>query len=283
MPKNLKQWIEEDPSCLLCKTQTILRYILTSLWNTWKLNHVLQQLLSILEQRSTVANALPYQISGFSKTTTFIPAGQLPKLPTGQEAQLSTRHHKISQQISNQSWSCDLPYRSSYAFWSYPVHWEAPVGEAYEWKSVKYLHIAAEVSALRKSLELENRPYKPSGLDCQMLSRVAATALVWRERAWSGLQGNRQPFSKGAHPGDQMSLLVPLEVSWVYRWNIKEGGCSADDPSKVINLPNTQEVKAALIIERDRYSNSCEISDSWPFMSFNCRKKREWEIRATPW
>ena len=84
-PKNLNQWLGEDPSCALCQTPATLRHILTNCKTslsqgryTWRHNQVLQQLASTLEGRRTTNNALPPLTSRHPNTTPFIRAGQLP-------------------------------------------------------------------------------------------------------------------------------------------------------------------------------------------------------------
>ncbi|KAJ8409931.1 hypothetical protein AAFF_G00209720 [Aldrovandia affinis] len=67
-PKNLHQWLGEDPSCALCQTPATLRHILTGCKTslsqgryTWRHNQVLRQLAITLEGRRTTNNALPPQ------------------------------------------------------------------------------------------------------------------------------------------------------------------------------------------------------------------------------
>lgn len=57
-PKNLNQWLGEDPSCPLCQTPATLRHILTGCKTslsqgryTWRHNQVLRQLAITLEGR----------------------------------------------------------------------------------------------------------------------------------------------------------------------------------------------------------------------------------------
>lgn len=76
-PKNLSQWVGEDPICALCQTPATLRHILfgckTSLSQgryTWRNNQVRRQLAITLEGRRTTTNALP---SPMSRRTNIIP------------------------------------------------------------------------------------------------------------------------------------------------------------------------------------------------------------------
>lgn len=84
-PKNLNQWFGEDPSHSLCQTPATLRHSLTACKTqgryTWRHNQVLRQLAITLEGRRTTTNALPLSTPGFSNTTSFVKAGQLPEKP----------------------------------------------------------------------------------------------------------------------------------------------------------------------------------------------------------
>ncbi|CAM4660017.1 unnamed protein product [Leuciscus chuanchicus] len=80
-PKNINQWTGEDPLCPLSQTPATLRQILVTFPKV-RPNQVMGQLEIILEGRRTTTNALPPPKHGFSKSTAFIRAGQLPVKPT---------------------------------------------------------------------------------------------------------------------------------------------------------------------------------------------------------
>ena len=82
-PKNLHQWLGEDPSCPLCSTPATLRHILVgckvSLSQgryTWRHNQVLKGLAATLESRRTTINALPPRVTNSANSIAFVREGQ---------------------------------------------------------------------------------------------------------------------------------------------------------------------------------------------------------------
>ena len=167
-PKNLNQWLGEDPSCALCQTPATLNHILTGCKTslsqgryTWRHNQVLRQLAITLEERRTTNNALPPLMPGHPNTTVFIRAGQLPTKPSARvEVSLldSARDWRmqvdLDQKLLFPPEILTTSLRPDLVMWSssrkvvliieLTVPWEAAVGEAYERKQLKYADIAAE-------------------------------------------------------------------------------------------------------------------------------------------
>lgn len=155
-PKNLNQWLGEDPSCPLCQTPATLRHILTGCKTslsqgryTWRHNQVLRQLAITLEGRRSSINALPPPTSRPSNTTPFVRAGQRPVKPAMRvEGTLldATRDWKmqvdLDQQLKFPPEILTTNLRPDLILWStsqkslfiveLTVPWEAAVGEAYE-------------------------------------------------------------------------------------------------------------------------------------------------------
>ena len=167
-PKNLNQWIGEDPACPLCQTPATLRHILSgckaSLSQgryTWRHNQVLRQLAVILEGRRTFVNALPSPVPGLSNTVPFVRAGQQPVKSSARVNTTSLDHARDWKMQVDLDHKLVFPpeiitttLRPDLILWStsqkslhiveLTVPWEAAVDEAYERKSLKYADITAE-------------------------------------------------------------------------------------------------------------------------------------------
>ncbi len=196
-PKNLNQWIGEDPSCPLCQTPATLRHILVgckiSLSQgryTWRHNQVLRQLAIILEGRRTTTNGLPPPMPGFSKATTFIRAGQLPVKPTTKmETTLldTARDWKmqvdLDQKLRFPPEIITTNLRPDLILWSksqkslfiveLTVPWEAAIGEANERKRLKYSDLAAE--AVQRGWRTQLLPVE---VGCRGFVAMATTRLL---------------------------------------------------------------------------------------------------------
>lgn len=155
-PKNLNQWLGEDPSCPLCQTPATLRHILTGCKTslsqgryTWRHNQVLRQLAITLEGRRSSINALPPPTSRPSNTTPFVRAGQRPVKPAMRvEGTLLDvawdwkMQVDLDQQLKFPPEILTTNLRPDLILWStsqkslfiveLTVPWEAAVGEAYE-------------------------------------------------------------------------------------------------------------------------------------------------------
>lgn len=166
-PKNLHQWMGEDPCCTLCGLPANLRHILcgckvslTQGRYTWRHNQVLRQLACALEERRLAANTHPSQRTR-TLSVAFVSAGEQPK-------RAQSRQTVSSLDIAS-DWEMrvDLDHmlvvpvdivrtslRPDIILWSYSqkscyiieltVPWEGAVEEAYERKKSKYAEIAAQ-------------------------------------------------------------------------------------------------------------------------------------------
>ncbi|XP_047436657.1 uncharacterized protein LOC125005378 [Mugil cephalus] len=167
-PKNLNQWLGEDPSCALCQTPGTLRHILTGCKTslsqgryTWRHNQVLRQLAITLEERRSTTNALPPPMPRHSNTTTFVKAGQLPIKPSARVETTILDSARDWRMLVDLDKKLVFPpeiittnLRPDLVLWStsqksvfiveLTVPWEAAVGEAYERKQLKYADVAAE-------------------------------------------------------------------------------------------------------------------------------------------
>ncbi len=167
-PKNLGQWVGEDPSCALCQTPATLRHILTGCKTslsqgryTWRHNQVLWQLPIILETRRVTTNALPPYVPGLQNTTQLVKAGQLPGKPAERAGTtfLDTARDwrmtvDLDQKLIFPPEIITTNLRPDLILWStsqkllyiveLTVPWESAVDEACERKSLKYTDIAAE-------------------------------------------------------------------------------------------------------------------------------------------
>ena len=167
-PKNLQQWVGEDPSCSLCHAPANLKHILSgckvSLTQgryTWRHNQVLRELASALEIRRVEANTQPGQSSRRPNFTAFVRAGE--------ESRRTQNRRNTSALDRARDWEMradldrmmvipaeivETSLRPDIILWSksqktcffieLTVPWEGNIEEAYERKKSKYAEIAAQ-------------------------------------------------------------------------------------------------------------------------------------------
>ena len=167
-PKNLNQWMGEDPNCTLCHTPANLRHILSgckvSLTQgryTWRHNQVLRQLAGVLEERRIAVNTQPRQRSSAPSFTVFVRAGAQPRRTQNRQKTSSLdiagdweMRVDLDRMLVVPAEIVETSLRPDIILWSksqkscyiieLTVPWESAIEEAYERKKSKYAEIAAQ-------------------------------------------------------------------------------------------------------------------------------------------
>ncbi len=237
-------------------TPATLRHILvgckTSLSQgryTWRHNQVLRQLAIILEGRRTTTNALLHPVPGFSKTTTFVRAGQLPVKPTTkmETTLLDTARDWKMQVDLDQKLSCPpeivtTNLRPDLILWStsqkslfiveLTVPWEAAIGEANERKRLKYSDLVAE--AVQRGWWTQLLPVE---VGCRGFVATATTRLLKglgvRGQA---LQQAITSLSEAAERSSNWLWIKRKDPKWAAKWprGVKAEGSAPGMPGVAV-------------------------------------------------
>ena len=168
-PKNLNQWLGEDPCCSLCGSSATLRHILVACKvslsqqrYTWRHNIILQSLAAAIDIKRNESNTKP--VKGKEYSITFVREGQ--KLPNrGTNIPLGTLQkandwvllvdliHRlvIPAELATSNLRPDIIFCSTALHKVFiielTVPWEDSIFEAYERKKSKYTELAAEMES----------------------------------------------------------------------------------------------------------------------------------------